>query len=78
MKRLVCIGCGLAEDLNNPTGDIHTVQLVDLTPMWETPSTPDKAVEEDLCGACRKKLRHQFFGEGDGELLEMPLMKAGM
>ena len=75
MKRLVCIGCGAGEDLNNPTGDIHTVQLIDLTPNYTTPAGPDKSVEEDLCCSCRDKLRREFFGVVDAELLEMPMMK---
>ena len=74
MKRLICSGCGLGEDLENPTGQIHRVQLVDLTSTWELENGPDKAVEEDLCASCRDKLRRQFFGVVEGELLEMPLM----
>jgi hypothetical protein len=75
MKKLVCVGCGLAEDLDNPSGTIHRVQLVDLAPMWTTPDKPDATVEEDLCPKCRGRLRRDFFGEEDAELLEMPLMK---
>jgi hypothetical protein len=78
MRRLVCIGCGVAEDMDNPTGDIHPMKLVDLadtTYAENEASRPDKAAEEDLCARCRKKLRQQFFGEADGELLDMPLMK---
>jgi hypothetical protein len=75
MRRLICIACGVGEDLNNPLGDIHTVQLVDLTPNYTTPSGPDKSVEEDLCGSCRDKLRREFFGVTDAELLEMPMMQ---
>jgi hypothetical protein len=75
VKRLVCNGCGLGEDLNNPTGIIHTVQLVELTPTYATSGGPDKTVEEDLCKSCRDKLRRDFFGVIDAELLEMPLMK---
>jgi hypothetical protein len=75
MKRLICIACGAGEDLNDPTGDIHPVQLVDLTPTYTPPSGPDKAVEEDLCKSCRDKLRREFFGVVDAELLEMPMMQ---
>jgi hypothetical protein len=75
VKRLVCVGCGVAEDLDNPTGNIHTVQLVDTAPTYNTPSGPDKTVEEDLCKRCRDELRRTFFGEVEAELLEMPLMK---
>lgn len=75
MKRLVCVGCGFAEDLNNPSGNIHTMQLVDLSPMYNTPGGPDKVIEEDLCKACREKVRRDFFGVSDIELLDMPLMK---
>lgn len=76
MRRLVCIGCGLAEDLENPTGDIHTVQLVDLAPTYDSVSgPPDRTVQEDLCGGCRKKLRSNFFGEVEAELLDMPMMR---
>jgi hypothetical protein len=78
MRRLVCIGCGLAEDMDNPTGDIHPVKLIDLadtTYSENEASRPDKPVVEDLCRACRKKVRQQFFGEADGTLLDMPLMK---
>lgn len=78
MKRLVCRGCGLAEDLNNPSGNIHPVQLVDVAPIYDTPGTgPDQVVEEDLCSDCRKAVRRQFFGIEEAELLEMPLMRAG-
>jgi len=75
MKKLVCVGCGLTEDLDNPAPTIHPVQLVDLAPVWSTPAGPDKTVEEDLCPKCRSRLRRDFFGEEDAELLEMPLMK---
>lgn len=78
MKRLICNGCGVGEDLNNPTGNIHTVQLVDASGTYTVPGGPDSTVEEDLCGACRKKLRFEFFGVVDEELMEMPLMKGGV
>lgn len=75
MKQLVCVGCGVREDLNAPSGDIHPVQLVDLSPLYDTPEGPDKPIEEDLCAKCRARLRRDFFGETDAELLEMPLMR---
>jgi hypothetical protein len=75
MKRLICIACGVGEDLNNPTGDIHAVQLVDMSPNYTTPDGPDKTVEEDLCRSCRDKLRREFFGVVDAELMEMPMMQ---
>jgi hypothetical protein len=74
MKRLVCIGCGVGEDLNDPDGDIHPVQLVDLSPTYSG-TGPDQTVEEDLCGSCRNKLRREFFGVVEAELLEMPMMQ---
>lgn len=80
MRRLVCNGCGLAEDLDNPSGTIHPVQLVDKAPTYaglEQPgASPDQTVEEDLCESCRKKLRRDYFGEVEAELLDMPLMQA--
>jgi hypothetical protein len=75
MKKIVCVGCGLSEDLENPSGSIHPVQLVDLSPIYDTQEGPDKTVEEDLCKRCRGRLRRDFFGEADAELLDMPLMK---
>lgn len=75
MKRLICAGCGMGEDLNDPTGTIHTMQFVDLSPTYSTPNGPDKTVEEDLCNRCRDKVRREFFGIADATLLEMPLMK---
>jgi len=75
MKQLVCVGCGLTEDLSNPTGSIHPMQLVDLSPTYDTPEGPDKTIEEDLCKKCRTKVRQNFFGEEDDVLLNMPLMK---
>ena len=81
MRRLVCNGCGLAEDLDNPTGTIHLVRLEDLSSPYAELDTPgkgvarDRTVEEDLCKSCRDKLRREFFGVADGELLDMPLMK---
>ena len=75
MRQLICVGCGKKEDLSNPTGDIHTMQLVDLEPLYETPEGPDKPITEDLCSRCRARMRRDFFGEAEGELLEMPLMK---
>lgn len=79
MRRLVCNGCGLAEDLNNPSGTIHPVKLVDMAPTYAgldiDGAGPDKPVEEDLCESCRKKLRRDYFGEVEAELLDMPLMK---
>jgi hypothetical protein len=74
MKRLICIACGAGEDLNNPTGDIHPVQLVDTSPTYFGEG-PDQTVEEDLCGSCRNKLRREFFGVTEAELLEMPMMQ---
>ena len=77
MKRLVCNGCGMAENLDEPSGKIHRVQLIDLADTYYDPEKdgPDKPVEEDLCTSCRKKLRHDYFGETEAELLDMPLMK---
>lgn len=78
MRRLVCNGCGLAEDLDEPTGTIHRVQLIDLentTYSENESSRPDRPVEEDLCKSCRDKVRREFFGVADGELLDMPLMR---
>jgi hypothetical protein len=75
MRRLMCIGCGFSEDLDDPIGNVHRVRLVDLTPTFDTPKGPDKSVEEDLCKECRDKLRRDFFGAPDPELLEMPLMR---
>ena len=75
MKRLICAGCGLGENLDDPTGTIHAMQLVDVTPLYTTPTGVDKTVEEDLCERCRDKLRREFFGIMDAELLEMPFMK---
>ena len=75
MRRLVCNGCGLAEDLDNPTGAIHAVQLKDLAETYNLDSRPDSTVEEDLCKSCRDKMRREFFGVADAELLDMPLMK---
>lgn len=76
MKRVICGGCGVGEDLNDPSGNIHTIQLVDTFPVYDsTGSRPDDVIEEDLCKACRKRIRQEFFGEVDGELLEMPLMR---
>lgn len=81
MRRLVCNGCGLAEDLDNPSGTIHPVQLIDKASPYaelENPGkgvAPDKIAEEDLCAACRAKLRRDYFGEVEAELLDMPLMK---
>jgi len=77
MKRLICAGCGLGEDLNDPTGTIHAMQFVDTAPPYSTPGGPDKTVEEDLCARCRDKVRREFFGIQDAQLLEMPLMKRG-
>lgn len=76
MKRLICAGCGLGEDLNDPTGNIHTMKFVDATAPFTTPDGVDKTVEEDLCTRCRDKVRREFFGVQDAKLLEMPLMKA--
>ena len=75
MKRLICAGCGLGEDLNDPTGAIHTMQFVDTMDRYSTKDGIDKTVEEDLCKRCRDKLRREFFGVEDAKLLEMPLMK---
>lgn len=75
MRRLMCAGCGLAEDLDNPTGMIHTMQFVDMSPVYSTQGGVDQTVQEDLCKRCRDKLRRDFFGVEDGRLLEMPLMK---
>lgn len=75
MKRLICAGCGMGENLNDPTGTIHTMKFVDAMPLYSTPDGLDKTVEEDLCKRCRDKLRRDFFGVEDAKLLEMPLMK---
>lgn len=75
MRRLVCIGCGVGENLDDPSGDIRTMQLSDLTPLYSDLGQPEKPIEEDLCANCRTKLRQQFFGESEAELLDMPLMK---
>lgn len=76
MKKIVCAGCNLTEDLDNPTGAIHRIQMIDLAPRYDTEKAPpDKDVEEDLCESCRKKIRREFFGEAEAELLDMPLMK---
>jgi hypothetical protein len=75
MKRLICIGCGVGEDLEYASGDIRTVQLVDLTPTYCETGPPEKPIQEDLCGSCRSKLRTAFFGESEPELLNMPLMQ---
>jgi hypothetical protein len=74
MKRLICVGCGKGEDLNEPTGHIRTMQLVDLTPMYSETGPPDPPIEEDLCGECITKLRRDYFGEPDDGTMEMPLM----
>lgn len=75
MRRLTCIGCGLSEDLNDPSGNIHTMQLLDLTPPYTPSGGPDKPIQEDLCKACRDKVRRHFFGELEDELLDMPMMR---
>lgn len=75
MKRLICVGCGVGEDLDDPTGDIHPMQLVDLKPMYSETGPPEPPVEEDLCGKCRTRLRAEFFGMADPDMLEMPLMR---
>ena len=79
MRRLVCSGCGLTENLDQPTGAIHPVQLVDLaeTTYDLERDSPDKTVQEDLCKACRARIRREFFGIIEAELLEMPLMRGG-
>ena len=77
MRRLMCAGCGLAEDLDNPTGTIHTMQFVDLSPTYSTPGGVDQTAQEDLCGRCRSRIRAEFFGIEDSKLLEMPFMKTG-
>jgi hypothetical protein len=76
MRRLVCVGCNYTEDLNEPTGKIHTIQLVDLHEKYDLKSSPDPVIQEDLCDDCREKLRRDFFGEVDAKLLDMPLMKS--
>jgi hypothetical protein len=76
MKRLVCMGCGAGENLDDPTGDIHSVQLIDLTSPYEDTGGPDRPITEDLCSNCRTLIRRNFFGETESELLDMPLMKA--
>lgn len=75
MKRLLCAGCGMGEDLNDQTGTIHTIQLVDKTPPYSELGDADRTVEEDLCIRCRDKIRREFFGIEDAKLLEMPLMR---
>jgi hypothetical protein len=76
MRRLVCMGCGVGEDLNDPTGDIHTVQFIDLTSPYEDTGGPDRPIQEDLCTKCRNLIRRNFFGESEAELLDMPMMKS--
>jgi hypothetical protein len=79
MKRIVCGGCGISEDLNDPAGHIHTVQLVDTTPVWDSSgSRPDEVAEEDLCRDCRIRIRQEFFGIIEAELLNMPLMRGAL
>jgi hypothetical protein len=79
MKRVICSGCGIGEDLNDLTGNIHTVQLIDTTPVWDSSgSRPDEVVEEDLCGDCRRRIRQEFFGIMEAELLNMPLMRGAL
>ena len=73
MKKLVCGSCRKSEDLDNPSGDIRPMQLVDMSDKWNPPGT-EETVQEDLCEDCRKKLRHDFFGVEDAKLLSMPLM----
>jgi hypothetical protein len=75
MKRLICVGCGAGEDLNDPTGDIHTVEIRDLTSPYDDNGPPDRPIQEDLCARCRTELRIKYFGESEPELLDMPLMK---
>lgn len=77
MKRLMCAGCGLAENLDDPTGTIHPMQFVDLSPAYSTPGGVDSTVQEDLCTRCRERVRREFFGIEDTRLLEMPLMLRG-
>lgn len=74
MKKLVCVGCGATEDLNEPTGNIHTVKFIDLHPQYDSNGGPDKPIEEDLCKRCRNRVRREFLGEADDTLLDMPLM----
>lgn len=76
MKRLICVGCGVGEDLDDPTGDIHPMQLVDLKPMYSETGPPDPPVQEDLCGKCRIDVKVKFFGHPEPDILNMPLMKA--
>lgn len=76
MKRLICVGCGAGEDLEAPTGDIRTMKLIDLTPPYSDTGPPETPIEEDLCYNCRTKLRRDFFGEVQEELLDMPMMKS--
>lgn len=75
MRKLVCAGCGFTEDLNNQTGAIHTMQLIDLSPLYDTLTRPDAPIEEDLCGKCRDRIRFDFFGIHEPELLGLPFMK---
>jgi hypothetical protein len=77
MKRLICVGCGVGEDLDNPTGDIHTIQVTDSTSPYCETGGPDTPIQEDLCSRCRTRLRQEFFGESEAELLDMPLMASG-
>ena len=76
MRRLVCAGCGVGEDLDNPKGLIHPMQFVDTSSTFEMPGGSDKTASEDLFIDCRNKIRREFFGIPDGELKEMPMMKA--
>lgn len=75
MKRLICAGCGMGENLDEPTGTIRSMQLVDATPLYSTSGGPEETVSEDLCNRCRDKIRRDFFGIEDAKLLEMPLMR---
>lgn len=74
MKRLICAGCGYSEDLDEPTGEIRTMQVSDLSDRYGVPGGLEKTVTEDLCKKCRDRLRRDFFGILDGELMGMPLM----
>lgn len=75
MRRLICAGCGAGENLNDPTGDIRTVQIVDLTPQFSEGGRPEAPVSEDLCTSCRVKVKQDFFNVQNEDPMEIPLMR---
>lgn len=76
MRRLICAGCGAGENLDDPTGNIRTMQFVDTTETWSEVGPPEKPVSEDLCLTCREKIRQEFFNVLGDDPLEIPLMRA--